>query len=686
MRMRRNWLAPMLVLAIVLAGVAVLASVGSGRSVSNWKVCRHTKHPTLCCRQHGGCVTSVTMRATPNPSNEGGTVTVSGRVVGLGVTGIPVVLWQRPPQARGFSSVATASTGRGGYYTLVGPLGSVTTNRDWYVVAGGIQGRTLHQRVRTLITLTASSNDPDAGDPDTLGGTVSPPHAGQQVRIQQFSGGAWRQLVTAELDKTSSFEVLHAFGVAGTAKLRAYVGGTIRNVGSSSQPLTLRVAPGPQGIHKIQHVVIIMQENRSFDEYFGTYPGADGIPAGVCEPDPTTGTCIAPYHDPQDLNFGGPHGAPNATADIDGGNMDGFIAQAEKGKNCSTTDPSCSPCTDASQSQCIDVMGYHDGADIPNYWDYARNYVLQDQMFESDASWSLPEHLYLVSGWSAYCTNPNNPDSCTNAIQSPNGAGSALSTTPLYAWTDITYLLHKYGISWGYYVFQGSEPDCDDAQDVTCAPVKQGPKTPGIWNPLPHFTDVRQDNQLANIQTLSNFFTATKAGTLPSVSWVIPNGTVSEHPPGLVSAGQTYVTGVINAIMQSPDWDSTAIFLDWDDWGGFYDSVDPPPVDENGYGLRTPGLVISPYARTGYIDHQVLSQDAYNKFIEDDFLGGQALDPATDGRPDPRPDVREDEPILGNLVNDFDFAQPPRPAMILPVCPQTDLVPAPACNAAADHP
>ena len=121
--------------------------------------------------------------------------------------------------------------------------------------------------------------------------------------------------------------------------------------------------------------------------------------------------------------------------------------------------------------------------------------------------------------------------------------------------------------------------------------------------------------------------------------------------------------------MRSPDWNSTAIFLAWDDWGGFYDHVVPPVVDRNGYGLRVPGIVISPYAKQGYIDHQTLSFDAYMKFIEDDFLNGARLDPATDGRPDPRPDVREDNPILGNLTGDFNFNQTPRPPLILPVHP-----------------
>ena len=130
--------------------------------------------------------------------------------------------------------------------------------------------------------------------------------------------------------------------------------------------------------------------------------------------------------------------------------------------------------------------------------------------------------------------------------------------------------------------------------------------------------------------------------------------------------------------MRSPDWNSTAIFLAWDDWGGFYDHVQPPTVDENGYGLRVPGIVISPYARHGYVDHQTLSFDAYDKFIEDDFLGGQRLDPATDGRPDPRPDVRENQKILGNLVSDFDFSQSPRPPVVLPVHPTTTLTGTPA--------
>jgi phospholipase C len=126
---------------------------------------------------------------------------------------------------------------------------------------------------------------------------------------------------------------------------------------------------------------------------------------------------------------------------------------------------------------------------------------------------------------------------------------------------------------------------------------------------------------------------------------------------------------MVNAVMRSPDWGSSAIFLAWDDWGGFYDHVVPPAIDDNGYGLRVPGLMMSPYAKRGYIDHQTLTFDAYLKLIEDRFLGGQRLDPRTDGRPDARPTVREDVSILGDLYDEFDFSQPPRDPVILDPLP-----------------
>ena len=452
----------------------------------------------------------------------------------------------------------------------------------------------------------------------------------------------------------------------------------------------------PAGIHKIKHVIMIMQENRSFDSYFGTYPGADGIPMRngvptVCVPNPTGG-CTRPYHDRADRNGGGPHGEGNAIADVDGGRMNGFIRQRDAVRaSCRIADdPAC------AGTRTPDVMGYHTAAEIPNYWSYARDFVLDDHMFEPVKSWSLPDHLYMVSAWSAKCRN-RSPMSCVNNIVGPYGVRAfqravdhelANGKTSIdLAWTDITWLLYAHHVSWRYYVQAGIQPDCDNDSAETCAAVKQNVQTPGIWNPLPLFGDVQQDHQLHNIQSLRSYRRAARKGKLPAVSWIVPSGANSDHPPASVHRGQAYVTALINAAMKSPEWKSTAIFLSWDDWGGFYDQVVPPAVDQNGYGLRVPALVISPYARQGFIDHQTLSSDAYLKFIEDDFLAGARLNPATDGRPDPRPDVREDVPLLGNLIQDFNFNQAPRPPVLLATNPPTDspLIPAhfigqPACR------
>jgi phospholipase C len=423
-----------------------------------------------------------------------------------------------------------------------------------------------------------------------------------------------------------------------------------------------------KGIQTIKHVIIIMQENRSFDSYFGTYPGADGIPMkdGIptgAVPDPKTGKTVRPYHDPDDRNFGGPHNAVHAVADIDGGKMDGFIRQAlEKPPGLLRKmkpkfyDPSL------THTAYLGVMGYHDEREIPNYWAYAKNFVLQDRMFEPIASWSFPSHLFMVSAWSANTLVPGDPMSSVSKLDPKDRTDK--EPTP-FDWTDITYLLHKAGVSWVYYLDEGAELDDDDSALASPDKNPSWQTVPKIWNVLPGFVTVHENRQTANIQPIANFFKAVSVDTLPSVSWIVPNGRDSEHPTALVSTGQAYVTGIINAIMKSPTWNSSAIFLTWDDWGGFYDHVVPPNIDSLGYGLRVPGLVISPYAKKGYVDHQTLSFDAYLKFIEDDFLGGQRIDPKTDGRPDSRPSVRENDPQLGDLLSDFDFSQPPRPPMIL---------------------
>ncbi len=355
----------------------------------------------------------------------------------------------------------------------------------------------------------------------------------------------------------------------------------------------------PEGIHEIQHVIIVTQENRSFDDYFGTYPGADGIPMtdghpSVCIPDPSRPRCVRPFHDPKLVDLGGPHTDKDALLDIHGGRMTGFIRRALVGarEHCrSHVTPDCIAVTDGARRP--DVVGWHDAREIPNYWTYAEHYVLQDHLFEGVRSWSLPAHLDMVSGWSASCAVTDDPMSCRTDLSMPadvSGQGYRAhpeDPTP-YAWTDLTYLMHAEGVSWRYFVANGSQPDCEN-DGMFCPAVHQDSATPDIWNPLPGFETVHADRQLNDVQPASYYFIDAAKGTLPAVSWIVPNERNSEHPPASIADGQAWVTRIVNAAMMSPDWDSTAIFLSWDDWGGFYDHVAPPATNDQGYGLQSPG-------------------------------------------------------------------------------------------------
>jgi len=440
--------------------------------------------------------------------------------------------------------------------------------------------------------------------------------------------------------------------------------------GSPSSGSPSAGAKAPHGIFKLDHLIFIVQENRSFDQYFGTFPGADGIPMTpsgtpkVCVPDPYNGRCDRPFHSTSLFQAGGRHDHYASVVDVNGGKMDGFVRILPPGPDHCWVNQSLPGCDQqlGPQGQ-PDVMSYHTADEIPNYWTYARKFVLQDHMFAPADSWTLPSHLFLVSGWSAACNGPHRPMSCRSDLNLTDPAHVyRYGEGPVYAWTDITYLLSKADVSWSYFVSDGT---CLPTAP-TCKGSGRGGTSPGK-NPLPGFTDVRETHQLGNIHTHADFFEQAAAGKLPSVSWVVPGSPESEHPGTgySLARGQAYVTRLINAAMQGPDWGSTAVFLTWDDWGGFYDHVPPTRVDQNGYGIRVPGLLISPYAKRGYIDHQTLTFDAYLKLIEDRFLGGQRLDPKTDGRPDSRPTVREDLPKLGDLRREFDFSQQPRRPTVL---------------------
>jgi phospholipase C len=423
------------------------------------------------------------------------------------------------------------------------------------------------------------------------------------------------------------------------------------------------------GLRKLKHIVIIVQENRSFDHFFGTYPGADGIPMGrngkptVCAYTPK-GKCIRPYHDLGFVDAGGPHHAKDSNMSVNGGLMDGFIKAAFAAHDTACAGERCMPGTSLP-----DLMGYKTDREIPNYWSYAKHFVLQDHMFEPTRSWSLPSHLFLVSGWSARCANPYDPMSCTENYKEPAKSPFFREKGPMYGWTDITWLLDRANVSWRYYVGSGTPVDCGDGVNL-CGGVENGTATSMFWSPLPYFTDVRQHRKMGNIQHHDQLFASLKQDRLASVVWVMPDAYHSDHAPqAAIDDGQAWVTKIVNAIMRSKVWRSTAIFVTWDDWGGFYDHVAPPKVDNAGYGIRVPAFLISPWARKGYIDHQTLSFDAYLKLIEDVFLDGQRLDPRTDGRPDRRPTVREEVPKLGDLALEFDFTQTPLPKLILPEYP-----------------
>jgi phospholipase C len=454
---------------------------------------------------------------------------------------------------------------------------------------------------------------------------------------------------------------------------------------------------GPAIASPIKHVIIIMQENRSFDSYFGTFPGADGIRPGTCIPlDPAqpTGGCVAPFHDQHQYNAGGPHTPGNAKADLGDGitswRRDGFVhtqmIAPHPGCKDSQTHMHCPQVLDGVARH--DVMGFHDEQEIPNYWSYAKNFVLQDRLFEPVRSWSRPAHLYLTSEWNALCKDKKNVATCKTTPLADGSPGnfSSGSDGQNYPWVSLFELLDRHKVSWKYYLSTGAEPDCED-DALTCNPQDQHHGVPGIWNPPPSFGYVKARGKayLAEHNPEAEQFLADlKNGTLPTVSWIIPNDADSEHPANGVTEGMDHVTALVNAVMQSQYWDSTAIYIDWDDWGGFYDHVAPPTVDYStdskfpiqGYGLRVPGIMISPWARAGMIDHHTMSFDAYATLIEDLFMDGARLNPAKMGKPDSRPTIRDAltevtypdsrrTEKIGKLIDEFDFTQKPLKPLIL---------------------
>jgi len=384
----------------------------------------------------------------------------------------------------------------------------------------------------------------------------------------------------------------------------------------------------PAGFQKIKHVIWIIQENRSFDNYFGTYPKADGIPPGTCLPVlPGSKRCVKPFHMPEGMPYWDlAHEWAVAHADFDNGRMDGFI-WAEGS---------------------VYTMGYLDQRDIPNYWDYAHHYTLCDQFFSSLMGPSLPNHVYTVAAQSG---------GLVDNVGSVKGVEERLDDPDGFSFAALMDRLARKKISWKYYVEPGTHYVEPGKPGVGPKPVPtphpRSPQQFTLWNPLPAFKSIRDNPaQMARIVGTEEYFRDLSQGTLPDVCWLIPNSADSEHPPQSPQQGMWYVTKLVNALMKSPYWKDSVVFLTWDDYGGFYDHVFPRQIDAFGYGPRVPMIVISPFAKAGYISHYTYDFTSVIKFIEERWDLGHLT-------------ARDD--LAGDMRDVFDFSQTPNPQLSIPI-------------------
>jgi phospholipase C len=361
------------------------------------------------------------------------------------------------------------------------------------------------------------------------------------------------------------------------------------------------------GASKIQHLVVIMQENHTFDNYFGTFPGTDNVanaPGVPVDPNNPDSPKVTPFHlqDPRTPDLS--HTWASAHAAYNEGKMNGFVAaQTERNLPGKL------------------ALGYYDGSDLPYYWHLARNYVLADRFFSSALGGSLINHQYWVGAKSS-------------------GVGESIPAEGINMPTIFDRLEESH-VSWKFYA-KNYEPTLN-FRGVRGTNPKDSQLA---WIPLltmPSFVDNPQ--RMEKIVDLGHLYSDLAHGDLPAVSYLVQGGT-SEHPPGHVVNGQNATVSIIDAIMRSKLWDSSAVILTWDDWGGWYDHVTPPQVDQDGYGFRVPALIVSPFARKGHILHETADYASILKLIE--RLHG--LSPLS---------TRDEKAY--DLLGAFDFQQRPRP-------------------------
>jgi phospholipase C len=375
-----------------------------------------------------------------------------------------------------------------------------------------------------------------------------------------------------------------------------------------------RLTPPGGGDHPrtpIRHFIYLLQENHTFDNYFGTYGhGSDGIPKGVCMPlnlaKPKAG-CLKPFHLGGQPTTDLGHNPIIYRGQYDGGRMNGFANILR----LQDLDPT-------------EVMGYYDGTDIPYYWNLADRFVLFDRFFSSDGDGSGPNHMFAVAAY------PGDPHDV------PKGG---------FTQPTIFDRLQRAGVSWKFYVSNY------DPRITYRSHVKGDRDSQVVWVPLLDMARFIDRKTLArHIVPLSQYYRDLADGTLPAVAYVAPSG-ASEHPPGSIQSGERFVRTLINNLTASRYWKSSAFMLAYDDWGGWYDHVKPPQVDAFGYGFRVPALLVSAYAHPGYVDHTTLDFTSPIKFIEENW----GLAPLT------QRDAR-----ANSVMGAFDFSKPPRPAEIIP--------------------
>ncbi len=390
--------------------------------------------------------------------------------------------------------------------------------------------------------------------------------------------------------------------------------------GGGGAAIAAPVVPTPVPLtaqQAIKHIVIIIQENRSPDNLFQGLPGADIATSGK---DPAGNTI--PLH-PDDLAVGADpqHGSISAITDIDGGKMDGFIYEIPG-------DPT-------------GAYSYVPRAEVQSYFDLASRYTFADRMFASNAGPSYPAHQYLIAGQAAGVTgNPYNPLPGTNAAwgcdASPGTIVSSVLPTgaagpnvfPCEDYQTLADTLASNGDTWRYY-----------------APAV-GADVGYIWSAYQAIRHIRYGPAWGNVISPETQILTDAAHGLPSVTWITPTLKNSDHrsPPNVDDGGPSWVAQVVDAIGASPDWNSTAIFITWDDWGGFYDHVPPPKVDAYGLGIRVPLIVVSPYAKRGYVSHVQHEFGSILHFAETVFG---------------LPSLGQRDAISDNLLDCFDFSQAP---------------------------